>query len=110
MFKHPKFFIVAGILVGVLIGYQACNRTGTKPEQQQLTPQEKKAPIVQLAPYILQTTSRVYYVVKYDKVSEDKIILFKWYEWQKNDWISQYSQEGVPFDKQVQGDFRFIKR
>jgi hypothetical protein len=110
-FTHPKVLIpIAAVIVGV-IAYQSCSRT-TSPgnPDHTLTPQEIKAPARDVAPYVLETYSRVYYLVNFDQVSDDKVILFSWYEWQNKDWVIQYSSVGVPFDKNQQGNFRLTKR
>jgi len=126
--KHPKVLIPIGLVVVAMVGYRACNRPSNNPAQAQtqtLSPQQLKAPTVAEAPTVLQTYSRVYYVAKFaayvgpksylnvvppGPTLADKVILFTWYEWQKNKWVLQNSKEGVPFDKPVTGDFRLFPR
>ena len=111
--KHPKVLIPIGLVVVAMVGYRACNRPSNNPAQAQtqtLSPQQLKAPTVAEAPTVLQTYSRVYYVAKYAQPTPSKVILYSWYEWQKNKWVLQNSKEGVPFDKPVTGDFRLFPR
>ena len=109
--KHPKALIVVVVIAGGLYGYQACNRpVNQTPKQQQVSAQVAKAPTVQQAPDALQTYTRTYYVASFTKVSEQKVILFKWYEWNGKDWVYQNSTEGVPFDKKLTGDWRMFRR
>lgn len=111
--KHPRVLIPVGLLAVGVFAYQSCNRPASKPGQTQaqvLSPQQQKAPSVTDAPTVFQTTSRVYYVAKYAQPNPNKVILYRWYEWQKNKWVLQNSAEGVPFDKAVTGDFRIFQR
>lgn len=107
--KRPKYLIILGVLIGGIVAYQSCNNSPEK-QNQEYSVQEQKAPAVKLAPYILQTTSRIYYVTKYTQPSDNQVIMYKWYEWQKNDWVVRYSSEGVMFDREIQGDFRIQQR
>lgn len=110
--KHPRVLIpIALVIVGV-VGYRSCNQApAQKPGvSQTLSVQQQKAPPVADAPTVLQTLSRVYYVVKYTQPTPTKVILYRWYEWSRNKWVLQNSKEGVPFDKAVTGDFRIFQR
>jgi hypothetical protein len=112
LFKHPKSLILVALVVGGLVGYRACNSpTAGKPGTTvTLSPAQQKAPTLQQATYALQTYSRVYYLNTFTKVSESKVILYKWYEWTGREWKYQSSTVGVPFDKAVTGDFKLFKR
>ena len=114
VFKHPKMLIPIGVLCVGLFAFKSCYHptvasqpTETKPT---ISVQQQKAPSIQLAPYVMQTYSRIYYLVNFEQISEDKVILHAWYEWQKNNWVIQKSDVGVPFEKSVQGDFKLTKR
>lgn len=115
VFKHPKMLIPIGVLIIGLFAVKSCyhptvaSKPGetTKPT---ISVQQQKAPSIELAPYVLQTYSRVYYLVKFEQVSEDKVVLHEWYEWAKNNWIIQKSDVGVTFEKSVTGDFKLTKR
>ena len=113
LFKHKIAMIGVVVLIVGAVGYRSCNRaTVTKPGQPSatLSPAQQKAPTLQQATYALQTYSRVYYLNTFTKVSESKVILYKWYEWTGHEWKYQSSTVGVPFDKAVTGDFKLFKR
>ncbi len=108
LFKHKIVLIAVAVAIGGLWAYQSCNRAN--PETKKQTTAEKLAPTIQEASYILQTYSSVYYVVKFEQPSSDEVILLRWYEWNGKKWTLQQSEQGVPFDRSTQGDFRIIKR
>ncbi len=110
LFKH-RIVLVVLIAGGIgLFAYQSCNNA-SGPESE---PDEKNAPTVQDAGYILQTYSRRYYLVKFDAkpsvANPDVVTLFRWYEWDGKVWQLEKSTEGVPFDRKVQGEFKLDKR
>jgi len=86
--KHPRMIIVIVALVAGLFIWRSCAcqskpQPTTSPTQ---TKQEQLAPKITLAPYILQTPSRYYYVATYTKDSEKQVTLTKWWEWEKDKW------------------------
>jgi hypothetical protein len=112
--KHPKALIPIGALIVGIFAFRSCYHPATSNPGETTKPtisiQQQKAPSVELAPYVLQTYSRVYYLSKFEQASEDKVILHEWYEWAKNNWIIQKSDVGVTFEKSVTGDFKLTKR
>ena len=110
--SHLRLALVGvAVLAIAVVGFRSCIRPDQQTAaQQKMTVQEQKAPSVQDAGYILQTYSRIYYLVQFKEVTKDSLMLFRWYEWGKNSWVLQQSKQGVPYDRQVQGDYRLIKR
>lgn len=68
---------------------------------------QKKAPPVQLAPYMLQTSSRAYYVATFQDTPE-YLILTDYFYYDRNQWL----ETAVPLmlDKVVYGNLEITKR
>ncbi len=108
--KHPKALIIIAIACGGLFAYQACSHNQEPKPNTNTSPAQAKEPSIQDAPAVLQTMSRMYYLVSYQEVNDTKVILYKWYEWNGKKWVLRQSDVGVPFEKQTQGDYRLYKR
>lgn len=106
--KHRIVLVGVVILIGGAVAYRSCNRT-QKPDQP-ISVEQQTAPSITDAPYVLQTLSSIYYLSDWQQVSDSLVILHRWYEWGKTQWVARQSTVGVPFDKEVQGDYRIYKR
>jgi hypothetical protein len=109
LFKHRiVLFGILALIAGIFI-WRSCacqpNPSGQTPEQ---TKQEQLAPKIKLAPYVLATPSRYYYVATYTQDSKTQVTLTKWWEWGNDRWIPRTIPLVV--SKQVYGDYRLYKR
>ena len=101
-----KFVVVVAVLaIGVLILQGSFS---SNDSQQTKTPQlQKVAPSVQQAPYVLQTSSRAYYVATYQD-TENVVILTSFYYYDKKVW--ELSNIPLPLDRSIYGNIKIIKR
>jgi hypothetical protein len=106
---HHKIFLVIGMIavVALFVVPRACNTT---PKTQPISIEQQNAPDITLAPYVLATTSRFYYVQSYTQVSDFEIKMQKWYEYdtKKKNWTLRTIPLSIT--KEAYGDFRFYKR
>jgi len=94
--------IVGGIGLFAFNSYRASQPPPTPAQVQQST-----APSTTVAPYAVQTSSRVYYAVKY--ADDGKVItLQKYYAYINNKWQLQKGE--LPLDRAVYGRVEVYKR
>jgi len=94
--------IVGGIGLFAFNSYRASQPPPTQAQVQQST-----APSVTLAPYAVQTASRVYYAVNY-KDDGKVLTLQQYYTYTKNKWQLQKGE--LPLDRTVYGRIEVYKR
>ncbi len=96
--------VIAGIVI--LVGISMAN--GNKAKASPATPQYiSVAPSVKVAPYVLATSSRSYYVTKY--TDDGKVItLTDWYSYDAKKWVR--STKPFQIDRQVYGEVKWFKR
>lgn len=107
---HIRLTLIGVALIAALIFIpKACHKTSTTA-QPTISVEQTNGVDIRLAPYVLATPSRFYYVALYDIVSDSEISLTKWYEWDPV--TKQWLVRNFPLDvtKQEYGDFRFYKR
>jgi len=103
---HPKMLIVCGLVGLAVIGVRACN-AALNPAGSQVQHYQEIAPPVTAAPYVLATSSRVYYVAEYTE-DGDTILLKSYYTYDAKKW--QKSTTPLPIDKNTFGEYRLYER
>lgn len=101
--KAFLFLIVIGIGAVFLFGY--FNKS--KPDQVELPSYQMVIPTTQQAPYVVQTSSRIYYVSTMED-NADMLVLTDYYIYDKNEW--EHIQTALPLDKQVFGEIEIYNR
>jgi len=107
VFRHPRLLVLAVVVVFAVMGLRACGAafgtstaTPTEPYQEVAPPREK-------APYVLATSTRVYYVTRY---SDDGHVItlhdYYTYDWKK--WARQSSP--LRIDRTYYGEVRLHVR
>ena len=111
LFKHRILLILLVILIGGAIAWRSYHQSSSNkqvagempalPSYQQIAPDKKTAP------YILATSSRVYYI---EKCLEDKntVTLQKYYIYNKKKWTMR--DKMLVLDKAVMGKIEVKKR
>lgn len=101
-----KFVVVLGIIA---VGLLLLNGAFNKGDAQQVKPEyyQEIAPNVEDAPYIVQTSSRAYYVATYLD-SPQYLTLTYYYYYDRKHW--QESDIALPLDKKVYGELTPQKR
>jgi hypothetical protein len=106
LFHHKALLVLTGVLILGIFAWRTCSNVGnqattTLPSYQQI------APTVDKAPYVIATSSRMYYVTDY---TEDKglITLKKYYLYDKKAW--KFMTTPLVLDKKVYGDIRIYER
>jgi hypothetical protein len=94
--KHKVILIVVLIIVGGVMAWRACNPS-LSPQEKELRLQNQTAPLVKTAPYIMQTSTRYYYLVKYKEISDKVAVLYVWYEWDGSKWNLITDTKGLIF-------------
>ena len=107
LFKHPKLLIVLGIVVFAVVGFSRCTGPGDTSQQVTIPEYQEKAPEVKAAPYVVQTSSRVYYVKAYDD-SDGIMTLYEYYTYDKDKWQKQ--ELDLPIDRQYYGEILVYER
>lgn len=98
--------ILAVILVFIVLGYNTCNRVFDK-DKAEVPDYIQVAPVAQTAPYVLQTDSRVYYIVKY--TDDGKVItLTDYYTYDKKKW--EHQTKTLLIDRQYYAYINLQKR
>ena len=96
VFSKGIFFLsiiaIAAIVISGLMAPKDSNAT------QQISKIEKKAPPVTEAPYVLQTSSRAYYIASY-KDEKDYLVMTVYYYYDKNKW--EKSDIPLMLDKKI---------
>lgn len=111
LFKHPKILILIGLLVVIIIGYQACQSAFAKEQPIEEAVYMKAAPAIDKAPYLLSTTSRLYYVQRYFE-DEEGVYLWKYYTYDeaKQKWVYQNTFLPLMRETYYDTDLEVIKR
>ena len=97
--------IISAIAIGILV-FQG-SITKNDPQQITLPYYQQIAPSVQQAPYVLQTSSRAYYISTYQD-GEEGLLLTNFYFYNKKQW--ENSDIPLPFPKSIFGDLEVFKR
>lgn len=108
LFNHKLLLVLLVIGIGGIFAWRACINVGKSitpttpiPSYQQI------APSIDKAPFVVTTTSRVYYVSAY---TEDKglITLKKYYIYDKKAW--KLMTTPLPLDPALYGDIKIYER
>ena len=100
--KIALLLIIVGVVVAIAIGSQ------NKPQAEASTPGiQAAAPTVAEAPYLLQTSSRLYYVVDY-KDDNRVITLSSYYYYDKEKWA--LSEAPLDIDRKYYGAVNLVVR
>ena len=97
--------IVAVIAIGILVLQGSLSKND--PQQVEIPPYQKIAPSVQQAPYVVQTSSRAYYVTTF-KDSEDVLLLINYYFYSRKNW--ELADIPLPLDRSIYGNLKVVKR
>ena len=87
LITHPKAIIGLAVLIVGLLMLRNC-AMGSESLIVETPEYQKIAPAVKEAPYIVQTSSRVYYVVKYENSGEG-LILLEYFTYDRKEWQKQ---------------------
>ena len=107
LFKHPKLFIVLVIVVIAFVNLNRCSGPGDTSQQVSVPEYQEKAPKVTDAPYVVRTSSRVYYVKAYDD-SGGVMTLYEYYTYDKDNWQKQDLE--LPIDRKHYGEILVYER
>lgn len=111
IFTHKILLIILAILIVVLIVIPKlqCNSSPTNTQSKPLLEYQKSAPPITDAPYILETTSRIYYVIRY---KDDGLIIslepYAYYVFSNNQWL--LSPAPLLINRDVYGPVRLSTR
>lgn len=108
LFHHKALLVLLVIGIGGVFAWRACSNIGHSTTTTVPIPSYQEiAPGVDKAPYVIATTSRVYYVTDY---TEDKelITLKKYYIYDKKAW--KLMTTPLILDKKAYGDIRIYER
>lgn len=110
LFKHKILLVLLVLGIGGIFAWRACNNIGNSPTSTVPIPSYQQiAPGVDKAPYVVTTTSRVYFVTDY---TEDKdkglITLKKYYLYDKKAW--KLMSVPLILDKALYGDIKIYER
>lgn len=121
LFRHRILLIGAGILVVVLVAVPMIRHATTpapKPgatAAEQVPAYQQVTPDATLAPWVLRTPSRVYYVAQYqdlvmekDNLTVDAITLVRFYDYTRKKW--QLETTPLALDIATQGRIQMVKR
>lgn len=107
LFKHPKMLIILVIVVIAFVSFNRCSGPGDTSQQVTIPEYQKIAPNVKDAPYVVRTSSRVYYVKAYDD-SEGVLTLYEYYTYDNKKW--QMQDFDLPIDRKYYGEILVYER
>lgn len=87
LITHPKAFIGLAFLFVALLMLRNC-ATGPQSASVETPEYQTIAPTIKEAPYIVQTSSRVYYVVEYENTGGG-LTLLEYFTYDKKEWQKQ---------------------
>lgn len=102
---NKTVLVVAIIAIGILVLQGQFSRDD--PQRVEVPKYQQLAPPVQDAPYVLQTSSRAYYVATYKDTAE-ALILTSYYFYDKKKW--ELSDIPLPLDKSIYGELKPVRR
>jgi hypothetical protein len=105
--SHPKMLIIGALAVFAVMGVQACNHAFNGDSDAAVEYYQDIAPSVKDAPYVLSTSSRIYYVADYS-IDGDVILLKTYYTYDAEKW--QKCSLPLPIDKNTFGEYRLYER
>ena len=106
LFRHPKVLVLIGIIVGIIFGLKACNAAlpnNTKTPTVEIAKYQQIAPKPTVAPYVVATSSRIYYVTKYTDTKQI-LTLLEYFTYDKTQWVK--SKQPLRIDRNVYGEVR----
>ena len=105
LFLNKFVIIFTVIAVGILV---IGGKMGSNDPQQVAVPYYQQiAPSSQDAPYVLQTSSRAYYVVSYNEIG-DIVELTDYYYFNEKEW--ERAETSLPLDRRYYGNIQITKR
>lgn len=105
-----RFFLVIliiGIVVITVMGHFNSSNKTTATTQTNVPSYAEIAPTKDLAPYVIATTSRIYYALQYQDDGHI-ITLSKYYNYDKKSWA--LITKPLTLDRKIYGEIRIYKR
>jgi len=107
VFRHPRLLVLAVVVVFAVMGLRACGAalgtstaTPTEPYQEVAPPREE-------TPYVLATSTRVFYVTRYSDDGQ-VVTLHDYYTYDRKKWVRQ--SRPLRIDRAYYGEVRLHVR
>ena len=86
--RHPRLLVLAVVVVFAVMGLRTCGAAFVTSTAAPTEPYQEVAPPREEAPYVLATSTRVYYVTRYSDDGQ-VVTLHEYYTYDKKKWVGQ---------------------